>query len=120
MRGGDRVTVLTPHAEGLPAGWTAGGVEVVTFRYAPVRQERLGYGRTLEADERFDLAARQLRSLAAGRVTNGNELYAALKNHLPLPPRPAGFDRVLTLLDRLRFANFRSENSPIRSPTCRQ
>ena len=36
MRGGDRVTVLTPHAEGLPPQWQDDGVEVVTFRYAPV------------------------------------------------------------------------------------
>jgi glycosyltransferase involved in cell wall biosynthesis len=53
VRGGDRLTVLAPHAEGLPASWTAGGVEVVTFRYAPQRRERLGYGRSLEADERL-------------------------------------------------------------------
>jgi glycosyltransferase involved in cell wall biosynthesis len=52
VRGGDRVTVLTPHAAGVPAAWEDGGVEVVTFRYAPERLEVLGYGRTLEADER--------------------------------------------------------------------
>jgi glycosyltransferase involved in cell wall biosynthesis len=65
VRGGDRVTVLTPHAEGLPAGWTAGGVEVVTFRYAPDGQERLGYGRTLEADERLRRGAALLAPLYA-------------------------------------------------------
>jgi glycosyltransferase involved in cell wall biosynthesis len=52
VRGGDRVTVLAPHAEGVAAGWDDGGVEVVTFRYAPERHEVLGYGRSLEADEK--------------------------------------------------------------------
>jgi glycosyltransferase involved in cell wall biosynthesis len=52
VRGGDRVTVLAPHAEGVPAGWDDGGVEVATFRYAPERREVLGYGRSLEADEK--------------------------------------------------------------------
>jgi phosphatidyl-myo-inositol dimannoside synthase len=52
VRGGDRVTVLAPHAAGVPAAWEDGGVEVVTFRYAPERLEVLGYGRTLQADER--------------------------------------------------------------------
>ena len=51
-RGGDRVTVLAPHVAGVPAAWEDGGVEVATFRYAPERFEVLGYGRTLEADER--------------------------------------------------------------------
>jgi glycosyltransferase involved in cell wall biosynthesis len=53
VRGGDRVTVLAPHATGLAAGWEDGGVETLTFRYAPERHEILGYGRTLEADERI-------------------------------------------------------------------
>ena len=52
MRQGDRVTVLVPHAAGLPPGWEAGGVEVVTFRYAPEAAEVLGYGRSLAADVR--------------------------------------------------------------------
>jgi len=52
VRGGDRVTVLAPHAAGLANGWDDDGVAVVTFRYAPERLEVLGYGRTLEADER--------------------------------------------------------------------
>lgn len=46
------MTVLAPHAEGLAGAWEEGGVEVATFRYAPERWEVLGYGRTLEADER--------------------------------------------------------------------
>jgi glycosyltransferase involved in cell wall biosynthesis len=56
-RGGDRVTVLAPHAEGLAEAWDEGGVEVVTFRYAPEAWEVLGYGRTLEADERVKARA---------------------------------------------------------------
>ena len=52
VRRGDRVTVLVPHAAGLTAGWETGGVEVITFRYAPDAAEVLGYGRSLEADVR--------------------------------------------------------------------
>ncbi len=51
VRGGDRVTVLAPHTKGLAPSWDDGGVEVVTFRYAPESREVLGYGRSLEADE---------------------------------------------------------------------
>ena len=71
VRGGDRVTVLTPHAEGVAAGWDDGGVEVVSFRYAPERREVLGYGRSLEADERVKGAAAlaaPLYALAARRA----------------------------------------------------
>lgn len=52
VRLGDRVTVLAPHAEGVPARWEEQGVEAVSFRYAPEKREVLGYGRSLEADER--------------------------------------------------------------------
>jgi glycosyltransferase involved in cell wall biosynthesis len=52
VRLGDRVTVLAPHAAGVPARWEDQGVETVTFRYAPESYEVLGYGRSLEADER--------------------------------------------------------------------
>lgn len=52
VRGGDRVTVLAPHATGLPESWTADGVLTRTFRYAPESREVLGYGRSLEADEK--------------------------------------------------------------------
>jgi glycosyltransferase involved in cell wall biosynthesis len=71
VRGGDRVTVLTPHAEGVAAGWDDGGVEVVSFRYAPERREVLGYGRSLEADEKVKGAAAlaaPLYALAARRA----------------------------------------------------
>jgi glycosyltransferase involved in cell wall biosynthesis len=52
VRGGDRVTVLAPHAAGLAPAWDDEGIAVRTFRYAPEAQEVMGYGRTLEADER--------------------------------------------------------------------
>jgi glycosyltransferase involved in cell wall biosynthesis len=71
VRGGDRVTVLAPHAAGLPARWEEQGVEVLTFRYAPARAELLGYGRSLEADERVKgaaLAVAPLYALAARRA----------------------------------------------------
>ena len=70
-RGGDRVTVLTPHAEGVPASWDDGGVEVISFRYAPERREVLGYGRSLEADETVKagaVLAAPLYALAARRA----------------------------------------------------
>ncbi len=78
VRGGDRVTVLAPHATGLPPAWHDDGVEVETFRYAPQRLEVLGYSRSLDADERvrlgaalaapwYLLAARRAVSRAAGR-----------------------------------------------------
>lgn len=57
MRGGDRVTVLTPHAEGLGPSWDDDGIAVHTFRYAPERREVLGYGRSLQADEKVKRGA---------------------------------------------------------------
>ncbi len=63
VRGGDRVTVLAPHAAGLPARREAGGVEVLTFRYAPAAAEVLGYGRSLAADLRLRAASAALAPL---------------------------------------------------------
>jgi glycosyltransferase involved in cell wall biosynthesis len=63
--------VLTPHAAGLAGAWEEGGVGVATFRYAPERFEVLGYGRTLEADERVKgraALATPLYALALGRA----------------------------------------------------
>jgi glycosyltransferase involved in cell wall biosynthesis len=57
VRGGDRVTVLAPHAAGLARSWDDGGVDVETFRYAPEAWELVGYGRSLEADEGLRLGA---------------------------------------------------------------
>jgi glycosyltransferase involved in cell wall biosynthesis len=57
VRGGDRVTVLAPHAEGLPATRDDDGVMLRTFRYAPERWELLGYSRSLERDESMKAGA---------------------------------------------------------------
>lgn len=65
VRGGDRVTVLTPHTQGLAPAWEDGGVEVVSFRYAPERHEVLGYGRSLEADEKVKGGAARAAPLYA-------------------------------------------------------
>jgi glycosyltransferase involved in cell wall biosynthesis len=68
--GGDRVTVLVPHAPELVTG-VREGVEVVPFRYAPAGWEVLGYGRTLAADERVRgkaAAVAPLYALAARRA----------------------------------------------------
>jgi len=51
VRGGDQVTVLTPHAEGVPDEWDDAGVAVRSFRYAPESWELLGYSRSLQSDE---------------------------------------------------------------------
>jgi glycosyltransferase involved in cell wall biosynthesis len=71
VRGGDRVTVLTPHAAGLADAWEDQGVTVKTFRYAPESREVLGYGRSLEADEKVKGGAAlvaPLYALAARRA----------------------------------------------------
>ena len=57
VRRGDHVTVLAPHAKDVPSRWQIDGVEIRTFRYAPVSWEVLGYGRSLEADETIKLRA---------------------------------------------------------------
>lgn len=51
MRGGDRLTVLTPHAAGVDDVWDDDGVTVKSFRYAPERLELVGYSRSLDKDE---------------------------------------------------------------------
>jgi glycosyltransferase involved in cell wall biosynthesis len=70
-RGGDRVTVLAPHARGVAASWDDGGARVETFRYAPAGLEVLGYGRSLAKDERVRIASGLVLPLylaAAGRA----------------------------------------------------
>lgn len=57
VRGGDRVTVLTPRAEHVRPSWIDDGITVRSFAYAPRRFEVLGYGRSLAADERVRLGA---------------------------------------------------------------
>jgi glycosyltransferase involved in cell wall biosynthesis len=76
VRGGDRVTVLTPHAETVAAAWDDGGVAVRSFRYAPEPLEVLGYSRSLEADERVKGGA----ALAAPLYALGAR--RALRRHL--------------------------------------
>jgi glycosyltransferase involved in cell wall biosynthesis len=71
VRLGDRVTVLAPHAPGLPERREEGGVEIRTFRYAPAAAEVLGYGRSLESDLRVRggaAAVTPLYALAARRA----------------------------------------------------
>ncbi len=57
VAGGDAVTVLVPHAAGVPARWEDDGIEVHSFRYAPQRWELVGYSRTLDSDETLRLGA---------------------------------------------------------------
>lgn len=57
---GDKVTVLTPHAEEVAARWQDGGVEVQSFRYAPERLELIGYSRSLDADEKMKAGAKAM------------------------------------------------------------
>ena len=63
MRAGDRVTVLAPHAKDVARSWEEDGVSVRTFRYAPERFERLGYSRSLDADERVKAGAKMVAPL---------------------------------------------------------
>lgn len=51
VAGGDEVTVLTPHALGVPSAWEVDGVRVESFRYAPEGMELIGYSRSLDRDE---------------------------------------------------------------------
>ncbi|MCB1007547.1 MAG: glycosyltransferase [Acidobacteria bacterium] len=57
MRGGDSVKVLTPSGPRVADRWEEEGVEVASFRYAPRRFETLGYGRSLQADEKVRTSA---------------------------------------------------------------
>lgn len=65
VEGGDRVTVLTPHAPGVRRAWDDGGVEVESFRYAPEKREVLGYGRSLSSDESVRIGAAAVTPLYA-------------------------------------------------------
>lgn len=60
VAGGDRVTVLTPHAEEVADRWQDGGVEVRSFRYGPERLELIGYSRSLDADETMKPGAKAM------------------------------------------------------------
>ena len=49
--------MVAPHAADVPSGWDDGGVEVITFRYAPEPWELVGYSRSLESDENVRVGA---------------------------------------------------------------
>ncbi len=69
VRGGDRVSVLTPHAPEVEDRWDDGGVAVRSFRYAPENWELLGYSRSLQADETMKPGAAAVAPLyAAGAL----------------------------------------------------
>lgn len=57
VAGGDSVTVLTPHAQGVEAVWDVDGVCVESFRYAPEKLELVGYSRSLDRDESIRIGA---------------------------------------------------------------
>jgi len=91
VRGGDEVTILTPHAEGVPEGWDDDGVEVLSFRYAPEKWELLGYSRSLESDENVRLGAAavtplyQLGARRAIRKQLAKKKYDLLHAHWVVP-----------------------------------
>jgi glycosyltransferase involved in cell wall biosynthesis len=77
--------VLAPHAPGLASEWRDGPLAVRTFRYAPQAFERLGYGRSLVADERPRLGAAlvaPLYLLAAARAVRAATATRADLVHL--------------------------------------
>jgi glycosyltransferase involved in cell wall biosynthesis len=55
--------VLTPHALDVQRGWDDGGVEVISFRYAPESWEVLGYSRSLSSDETVRIGAAMVTPL---------------------------------------------------------
>lgn len=57
VAGGDSVTVITPHAEGVEAAWEVDGVRIESFRYAPEKLELVGYSRSLDRDESIRIGA---------------------------------------------------------------
>jgi glycosyltransferase involved in cell wall biosynthesis len=91
VRGGDRVTVLTPRAQGVRSSWLDDGVDVHAFAYAPRRLEVLGYGRSLASDERIrpgaGLAAPLYLRAAAAAVARrlARDAYDLLHAHWLAP-----------------------------------
>lgn len=100
--------VLAPHAAGLAAASSEEGVEVRTFRYAPERWERLGYGRSLHADERMAAAA----ALVAPAYLLGAR--RALRGALA-EPRGAGWDVLQAhwIVPNLLAASFAGRRLPL-------
>lgn len=91
VAGGDRVTVLTPHAEDVPAEWDDGGATVRSFRYAPESLELVGYSRSLEADETMKVGAQVAAplylagALRAVRRELARERHDLLQAHWVVP-----------------------------------
>ena len=91
VRGGDRVTVLTPRAAQVRRAWDDDGVDVRSFAYAPPPMEVLGYGRSLAADEHVRpgvALAAPLYLLAAARAVArhlGRERYDLFHAHWVAP-----------------------------------
>ncbi len=116
--------MLAPHAAGVRPRWEDDGVEVATFRYAPERQEVLGYSRSLDSDERirwlagavtplYLLAARKaLRRLVAGGR------FDLVHAHWVVPNGPVGSavaGRVPLAIGLHGSDVFLAERSPVRS-----
>ncbi|MEO1083068.1 MAG: glycosyltransferase [Acidobacteriota bacterium] len=120
---GDDVTVLLPHAPDVAAEWDDGGVTVRSFRYAPESLELLGYGRSLDADEKMKkgaLVATPLYLLGARRAV-AKELkrqrYDLLQAHWLVPNAlaVAGFARRIPVAVGLHGSDvFLSERKEIR------
>lgn len=91
MRGGDSVTVLTPHAPDVAPEWDDDGVLVRSFRYAPTSWELLGYSRSLDADEKIKKSAGlvaplyALGALRAVRQELKRSKYDLLQAHWVVP-----------------------------------
>jgi phosphatidylinositol alpha-1,6-mannosyltransferase len=91
VAGGDHVTVLVPHAQGVREEWDDEGVEVKSFRYAPTRMEVVGYSRSLLSDERpkWGVAAMAPLYLLAAGWALAKELrhraYDLLQAHWVVP-----------------------------------
>ena len=120
---GDRVTVLTPHAEEVADRWQDGGVEVRSFRYAPERLELIGYSRSLDADETmkpgaklmapfYVLGARQALAAELGR-----QPYDLVQAHWVVPnlfPAALGAGKVPVAVGLHGSDVFLAEKSGIR------
>ena len=77
---GVTATVLTPHAPGLPARDTIGGISVHRFRYAPESYETLAYTGTMAEQVRSAWSARAaLVGLLARLLVDGARMRRTLR-----------------------------------------
>lgn len=94
--GGDAVTVLTPHAAGVPREWDDDGVLARSFRYAPESLEVVGYSRSLDRDETMKggallaapaylLGARRALGRELARGVEEGRPYDLLQGHWVVP-----------------------------------